>query len=222
MKRLRGPFSQVVAIDLPGHGRSYHGESPPSGDEMRQAVGEAVEALLDEPAIVYGNSLGGYASIRLAIDRTSSVRALLLASPGGAPMTPLEMDDVLSVFRMRTHREAMAFMARIMETRSWITPLMAQACLGRLTQPHMVPMLNAISSARLLDPDLLAEISVPTVLMWGKGERLFSQSAHDFFAEHMPENTAFDYPEGAGHVPHSDRPGYVSRRLLALAETHSG
>lgn len=219
LAKLRGPYSEVLAVDLPGHGQSYRGEHPPSGAEMRQALAEAVDQLLDQPALVYGNSLGGYAAICLALDRPQWVGKLMLGSPGGAPMTPSQLNDVLTCFRMRTHGDAMNFMSRIMETTNWMRPLVAQACLGRLSQPHMVPLLKAIGGARLLSPEDVAQIAVPTVVIWGKGERLLPQTVHDFFQEHLPEGTAFEYPEGAGHVPHSDRPGWMSRRILAMAQS---
>ena len=89
--------------------------------------------------------------------------------------------DVLSVFRMRSHADAMAFMHRIMETRSWWTPLMAQSCLGRLSAPHMKPLLGGIAQSRLLTSADVAAISVPVVVMWGSGERLLPESSRRFF-----------------------------------------
>ena len=219
LAKLRGPYSEVLAVDLPGHGQSYIGANPPSAEEMRQALAEAVDALLDQPAVVYGNSLGGYASICLALDRPQHVSKLILGSPGGAPMTREELADVLSVFRMKSHADAMRFMARIMETSNWMRPLIAQACLGRLSQPHMRPLLQAIGGARLLTAEDVAQVEVPTVVIWGKGERLLPDTVHDFFQEHLPASAVVEYPEGAGHVPHGDRPGWMSRRILAMAQS---
>lgn len=221
MRHLQGSFRQVVAIDLVGHGLSYRPEVPPTADELRGALAEAAQELLKEPAVVYGNSLGGYASIGLSLDRPELVRQLLLSSPGGAPMSKDELMDVLSVFRMRSHADAMAFMHRIMETRSWWTPLMAQSCLGRLSAPHMKSLLGGIAQSRLLTSADVAAISVPVVVMWGKGERLLPESSLTFFQRHCPKDTQFEFPERAGHVPHADRPALVSRRLRALAQLGS-
>ena len=218
MRHLQGSFRQVVAIDLVGHGGSYRPETPPTAADLRGALAEAADHLLDEPAVVYGNSLGGYASIGLALDHPELVRQLLLSSPGGAPMSKDELMDVLSVFRMRSHSDAMAFMHRIMETRSWWTPLMAQSCLGRLSSPHMKPLLARIAQSRLLTAEDVAALTVPAVVMWGKGERLLPESSLHFFQAHFPKGTQFEFPERAGHVPHADRPALVSRRLRALAQ----
>lgn len=218
MRQIRGSFRQIIAIDLVGHGLSYRPEVPPTAEDLRTALAETAMKLLNEPAVVYGNSLGGYASICLALDHPELVRQLLLSSPGGAPMSQAELMSVLSVFQMRTHQDAMAFMDRIMETRSWWTPLMAQSCLGRLSAPHMKPLLGRIAQSRLLTADDVSELSVPVVVMWGKGERLLPESSLNFFKTHCPKGTQFEFPERAGHVPHADRPSLVGRRLRALAQ----
>ena len=132
-------------------------------------------------------------------------------------MTAAQLGDVLGVFQMRTHREAVAFMHRIVEARSWMTHIIAQVCLGRLTQPHMLPMLAVIGQSKLLSADDVAKITAPTVVVWGQGERLLPESALDFFKKHLPDTAEFDYPERMGHVPHSDRPGYMCRLLESRA-----
>jgi pimeloyl-ACP methyl ester carboxylesterase len=74
---------RVYAFDWPGYGQS----PPPAreasamlfADYLRAAMG----ALDLRNAILVGNSVGGYAAARLAIDEPSRVAALVLVSPGG-------------------------------------------------------------------------------------------------------------------------------------------
>ena len=80
-------------------------------------------------------------------------------------------------------------------------------------------MLRVIGSSRFLTAEEVSKVAVPTVVIWGKGERLLPQTVLEFFKRHLPESTEFDYPEGAGHVPHSDRPGWVSRRILSVCQS---
>src|SRR5678815_2871498 len=67
--RLRRHVRRIVAPDLLAHGHS--GDPVPSGrlPALWDALAGALEATLDEPALVYGNSLGGLAALRLGIDR---------------------------------------------------------------------------------------------------------------------------------------------------------
>src|SRR3954447_24320090 len=78
--RLAQPLaesSQVVRVDLPGHGGS--GAISMSFEEAAAAIGEAAG-----PATYVGYSLGGRLCLRLAVDRPDLVRSLVLigATPG--------------------------------------------------------------------------------------------------------------------------------------------
>lgn len=76
---------RVLALDWPGYG----GSELPSLAATRTAwffydiLREFVHALDLPPLAVIGNSLGGNAAARLAIEQPARVRALVLVSPGG-------------------------------------------------------------------------------------------------------------------------------------------
>ncbi|GAT69750.1 alpha/beta hydrolase [Planomonospora sp. ID91781] len=82
---LMGELSDVVtghAIDLPGSGYS---PEPVDGDYSVGAHARTVAALIEEiadrPVHLFGNSLGGAVSVRLAATRPDLVRSLTLVSP---------------------------------------------------------------------------------------------------------------------------------------------
>ena len=68
--RHLGAVSQVLLPDLPGHGFS---DTPERLDEASLLFGlfEALDQLIDKPAVLCGNSLGGYTAIRYALARQS-------------------------------------------------------------------------------------------------------------------------------------------------------
>lgn len=76
---------RVIALDWPGYGSSSLRRDPASADVMLYygALLEFVSALHLPPAVFVGNSVGGNAAARLAIERPQQVRALVLVSPGG-------------------------------------------------------------------------------------------------------------------------------------------
>ncbi|GAA3129733.1 hypothetical protein GCM10010466_20600 [Planomonospora alba] len=89
---LMGELSDVVtghAIDLPGAGYS---PEPPDGDYSIAAhartVAEFIERTADRPVHLFGNSLGGAVSVRLAATRPDLVRSLTLVSPALPDLTP--------------------------------------------------------------------------------------------------------------------------------------
>src|SRR5690242_20243946 len=80
---------RVYAFDWPGYGQSPAPAQSASAMLFADYLRAAVDALDLRNAIVIGNSVGGYAAARLAIDAPSRVAALVLVSPGG--FTPHNM-----------------------------------------------------------------------------------------------------------------------------------
>jgi pimeloyl-ACP methyl ester carboxylesterase len=75
----------VIAIDWPFHGLSPHPTVPslPTATFFAKVLEEVVTALRLPPAILIGNSVGGYAAANLAITHPQLVRGLVLVNTGG-------------------------------------------------------------------------------------------------------------------------------------------
>src|SRR5262245_15626363 len=74
----------VIVPDRPGYGRSSKelDHSDPFGD-LAFAIRGLLDALGIEKAHLVGNSYGGAAALRLAMDRPDKVDRLVLMGPGG-------------------------------------------------------------------------------------------------------------------------------------------
>lgn len=79
---------RVIVPDLPGYGRSTKGvdRTDPFGD-LALAVRGLLDALELDRAHLIGNSYGGAAALRLALDRPDRVDRLVLMGPGGVGTT---------------------------------------------------------------------------------------------------------------------------------------
>ena len=76
---------RVLALDWPGYGSSEMLPDPASATVMDfyHVLREFMAALALQPACFIGNSIGGNAAARLAIESPQLVRGLVLVAPGG-------------------------------------------------------------------------------------------------------------------------------------------
>ena len=81
--RMRKHVRRIVAPDYPGHGFSENAARL-TPEALFGSVTHALDALVDEPALVVGNSLGGAVALNYTISNPGKVRALVLVSPAGA------------------------------------------------------------------------------------------------------------------------------------------
>ena len=79
---------RVIVPDMPGYGRSTKGidQSDPFGD-LGTFVAGLLDALELDKAHLVGNSYGGAAALRCALDRPDKVDKLVLMGPGGIGTT---------------------------------------------------------------------------------------------------------------------------------------
>ena len=78
--RLTGA-ARVVALDLPGFGRSEPGERTASVPANVAALARFLEQEVGEPVVLVGNSMGGMISILLTGERPDLVSGLVLLDP---------------------------------------------------------------------------------------------------------------------------------------------
>ncbi len=214
LHRLRSGAGRVFALDLPGHGWS---DDPPDGltrETLIRGLREAIDAVLDEPAYVFGNSLGGLAAIRLAQERSERVRGLILCSPGGAAAEEAELERFLEQFRMARWRDARRFVDRLHAGSPWYGPLIARGVRRRFQRPPLRAFLEGIRPGDLLDPEEVAAVPDPTWVVFGRADVLMPPAHRAFFRAHLPAHAHLDEPPHLGHCPYLDRPGHLAETVL--------
>jgi pimeloyl-ACP methyl ester carboxylesterase len=210
--------SRLLAPEAPGHGFSRAVRSGLSIDDAFAAVTELLDHHLDEPAILFGNSLGGAMALRYAAAAPQRVRGLILSSPAGAPMDPDELSAVVRSFTVGTLREASELLGRLYNRAPWFAPLLSPDLLRHFADPTVRGLLESLQRQKFLTADELAAIQAPTLLLWGRGERLLPNAGLDFFRRHLPAHlAAIEEPADFGHCPYLDRPRQLAERITAFA-----
>ena len=209
--------SRVLLPDLPGHGFS---DAPAQLDEAAMMAGlfEALDALIDRPTVICGNSLGGYTAIRYALARPQKVLGLVLASPGGASMGPEEMRVLREKFRISSHHDALDFADALFARRSRIRHFYAMGLRRYFRLPQTLAVLEGMALSQLFTPAQLSSLQMPVLLLWGAAERILPASHLKFFVDHLPKHAVIERPANWGHSPFLDDPRGFARRIVKFEE----
>ena len=217
IQRLRPHVRRVLAPDAPGHGFSSGPFEPLTPDTLFTSMRELLDAELDEPAILFGNSLGGAVALSYALERPERVRGLFLSSPAGAAMSEEAFRTFLKTFDMRSGKETRAFLDRLYHRTPWFTPLIAGDVQRSFARDAILSFTSSARSEHLVKKEQLAALKMPIHLVWGRSERLLPKENLDFFKENLPPHATIDEPEGLGHCPHLDDPARLTREIVAFA-----
>ena len=226
-----GPLSQhfqVLAPDLPGHGRT----SPAAVADFRlETLTQELLGRLDEhgvaQAALAGNSLGGSLVLLLARQYPERFPALVLLAPAAAlkrvplifyPLRlPLLGPALAALLGPWTARAALHLSYY---RRELITPdvvagyaltfrtLAQRLALRRLTcqiDPWPLPQVEA----------LLGQVRQPVCLIWGERDRILPMRQASWLKERLPQAELHLLPD-VGHAPQEEAPELVNEIIIAF------
>ena len=234
------------AVDLPGFGFS-----PPPVDG-RYTVGAHARAVIGHlerrgrgPVHLFGNSLGGAVSTRVAADRPDLVRTLTLVSPalpnlrpvrGGDPKMPLLLLPGLSALALRRlalqtpEQRAAAVLALCFGDPSTVPPQRLAEAAAEVRRRNALPhtsdafahSLRGLVSTYVGGPRRslwakAARVQAPVLLVWGDRDRLVDVAIAPRAARTFPDARLLVLP-GVGHVAQMERPETVARAFLGMLE----
>jgi pimeloyl-ACP methyl ester carboxylesterase len=217
---LEAAGRRVVAPDLRGYGGRPHEPGPFS--HVRD-----VESLLDAPAAVVGNSLGGRVALELALLRPELVTRLVLIAPG------LPDWDWSAETRAGWGEEETAFeqgdldAAAEASLRLWIDgPNRSPADVDprvRETVRTMILRSYELDSADVREEDMaggpvgqrLHEVGCPTLVLVGE-EDVADMRAIAFHVAGSIAGGRLVTIRGASHLPSLERPAETNAELLAF------
>jgi pimeloyl-ACP methyl ester carboxylesterase len=197
------PSHRVLLVDLPGHGQSAPAEGPLSVEVLLAGVEAVLEAeAAATPAVLVGNSLGGWLALIEAHRHPEEVSRVVLVN-GAALRGDGSEAQVNLLPRDRAE---------------------ARAAIEAVTSPHSPPVPDFVLDdlvrrapgsplARLLQSDWesssldgrLGEIAAPVLLLWGEDDRVLPLAYAERVAAQLP--AARLEPLGrCGHIPMRECP----------------
>jgi pyruvate dehydrogenase E2 component (dihydrolipoamide acetyltransferase) len=220
---------RVLALDLPGHGQS---DKPVDFDYSVAAFARTVTRLLDEHgierAIWIGNSLGGHVALYQAVHASSRVAGLVLANATGANID-FDIERLLSNPRAvlakdgssaGDHRSLLPLLFSDPRGPAARHVLIRQ--LEDLQQADFPARMRAVllSARSIAETPLLsrlADVTAPTLVVWGEDDRLLARGNATALAQIRGAHLAW-LPR-SGHLSVIETPEAFHRELEVFLQT---
>ncbi len=167
---------RVIAVDWPGHGDSDPVDPAvePSAPLFADVLEDVVDGLGLTRAVLIGNSVGGFAAARLAINRPECVAGLVLVNAGGfAPLGPATRAFCRVIgSRAFVRLGAPAFIRGYMKAKTDNDrEIVERAIAATKTAEGIRTETGLWRSFATPEHDLrsrAAELTAPTLIVWGK------------------------------------------------------
>lgn len=220
---------RVIRYDILGHGLTGPDPKERYAPAERAAfIGDVLDSLGLERAVIVGNSLGGLAAWRFAHDHPDRVPALVLISPGvfslnGVSDKPAEIPAAMKAYLLTVPEAGVAASAGIIYgDDSKLTPSRLKTMRDMMRRRgNGEAMIKSLEEFTLPDPtQMLHEIQTPTLIEWGEADAVIPIEQGRRMVGEMPNATLITYP-GVGHAAQEEAPEQtVADAIAFLAGIH--
>lgn len=226
---------EVWAIDLVGFGRSAKPDIQYGGDLWRDQLHDFITEIIGRPAVLAGNSLGGYAALCVAAQRPESAVGLSLLNSAGpfSEPQPAQPDPVRTVLGsavqgLLSQSWASFLLFKYLQQKSVIRQTLQRLYLDQtavteqlieeIYRPSCDPGAPQVFASVFRSPQgdridtLLDQLRCPLLMLWGVADPwMNAQERSAKFRQHYPQLT--EHFLQAGHCPHDEVPDQVNQLL---------
>ncbi len=218
---------RVLALDLPGFGHSPMPEWEISIEGYGRLLHGFCDALAVGDCALVGNSMGGFISAEAASAQPDRFEKLVLVSAAGVSSGRLRRQPAETVARMAT--AATPLLLKLQERGlkrprvRWATfkglfqhpealrrELLVETFDNGAGRPGFLPAVQGLVGYDILDQ--LAEVEVPTLIVWGRNDRVVPPQDAVGFAQRLRNSRTVIFDD-TGHLPQLERPTRFNRVL---------
>lgn len=217
---------ETWAMDLLGFGFTDRPtEIAFSPAEMKLHLYHFVTTLIEQPVVLVGASMGGALAIDFALTYPDCVERLVLLDSAGFATSPVPtrlmvppIDGWATAFlrnpgvRRRISQQAYC-------DRTYVTPDAELCAALHLQHPRWQAALIAFAKSGGYNflTDKIADISQPTLILWGEQDRIMNRKDAPKFQQAIA-NSQLIWVPNCGHVPHLEQPQFTAQHLLAFVD----
>ncbi|MGA9876333.1 MAG: alpha/beta hydrolase [Solirubrobacteraceae bacterium] len=219
-----GASHRVIAMDLPGFGRSPMPRDPITISAYARLVDNLLETLGVSAATVVGNSMGGFISAELAIAYPQRVERLVVVSAAGISTYRHRSVERIEPYLRRVAPILAAYTGWTAARSDWTArrPGLRNLGLGlvtshpsRLPAPLAAELMRGAGKPGFMQAlranidyplrERLPEIACPTLIVWGENDRVIPVGDASVFGELIPNSRKVIF-EDTGHLSMIERP----------------
>lgn len=205
--RVEAMLIQPPILEMRGKGATVPG--------VASLVISVLESVLEGPAMIMGNSLGGHIALRIAHARPDLVSSLVLIGSSGLLERGFEKgvrhtpnpDWIYTKVRELFYKEESMLPGMVEMVHTELSRRPAARAFVKLGRSAKDDHLGSI----------LGEIDVPTQLIWGRQDIVTPPSVAEEFARDLPD-ARLTWLDECGHAPHIELPQCVREILVDFLE----
>jgi pimeloyl-ACP methyl ester carboxylesterase len=226
-----GTDRRIIAPDLPGSGYSEKPDIEYSLEYFTDFVRDFIGTLEIDRYVLVGHSMGGMISIDFASTLPEGLERLVLIAPYGLPGEAGRVVDFLAEtgllvdYGMTLHNETLmraAIQTQVFKNADRIPPdYVDYLASATFDTENAIPALASITRNVItdhLDPEVLASICCPTLIIWGADDRVLHFSYAAQFNRAIPRSELQAIPD-CGHLPHVEWPEVTASIILEFLES---
>jgi len=206
---------RVLALDLPGFGKSDKPKADYSLQYQAGVVKEFMAAVGADKAALAGNSLGGWIAALVALDSPGKVSALILVDSAG-----LRQESPVTVnLNPSTKEEQKALLLALFANKSLVTDEIVEEQWQNRKEIRgaVQATMDSFKTAMPLLDDRLKDIKIPTLVIWGKEDTLVPPAVGERFAKGI-SGSKLVVIENAGHLPQIEQPEAFARSVKGFVK----
>lgn len=194
-------------LEMKGKGLSVEG--------VTQLAISVLESLIDSPAIMVGNSLGGHIGLRLAHARPDMVRGLVLIGSSGL----FERTFERSVQHDPSYPWLQQKISDLFHDPSRMLPGMVDLAYAELSRRSAARALVRLGRSAKNDHlgEILPTIDKPTLILWGKQDVVTPPHVAEQFHGLLP-NSILRWIDHCGHAPQIEQPTAVADNIAEFLD----
>ena len=234
--RLKDRY-RVISYDQPGHGLTGpHPQDRYDAAAFVDVVDRIAQNRNLDKFVLAGNSMGGWVAWNYALAHPDKLVGLVLVDASG-PKLPPGIEPKLPIgFRLARTPVLRDFLREItprsmvekslrqsVSVQSSVTPAVVDRYWSLLHYPgnRRATSLRFATPRNEASPQALAGITMPTLIIWGREDRLVPVEAAAVYDRYIPNSRAIIY-DGVGHIPMEEAPDRSAADLRAFMATLPG